>query len=101
MDIATMMLMLAIGSFIFALLLVVLKFIGSNRQEVPFWIMAKIHQAIGSLVLFYRGSSYDAVAMLGNAALLIGLSYEAWTIRILAGKPAKLKRWFYFLIATA
>lgn len=52
MDLRTVILMLAVGSFIYALLLIVFKFNKSNPQEVPCWITAKILQGIGSLMLF-------------------------------------------------
>ena len=39
MERATVMLMLAVGSFIFGLLLVTLKYSNSQPQEVPYWII--------------------------------------------------------------
>ncbi|NLY42557.1 MAG: diguanylate cyclase [Clostridiaceae bacterium] len=78
--------MLAIGSFLFALLLIVFKFNNNNFQEVPFWITAKILQASGSLLLCFRINNYDSLTMIANIFLLLGCAYEAWAIRILSGK---------------
>ncbi len=89
MDLGTIILMLAVGSFLFGLLLVVFKYKKSNPQEVPFWIMAKFLQAAGSLILYHRTGSYDALTMVANALLLSGCAYETWTIRVLCGKTVK------------
>lgn len=89
MDLGTVMLMLAIGSLLFGLLLVVFKYKKNNPQEVPFWITAKILQAVGSLMLYYRTNSFDGLTVLANTFLLSGCAYEAWTIRILSGQNVK------------
>lgn len=86
MELATIMLMLAVGSFIFALLLVVLKFRNGNPQEVPYWIAAKLFQAAGSFMLYSSVGTFSALTVLGNIALLVGCAYEAWAVRILSGK---------------
>ena len=91
MDIRTVMLMLAVGSLLFGLLLVIFKFNKNNPQEVPFWIAAKFLQAAGSLILYHRTSTYDSLTMLANAALLLGCAYEAWAVRVLTGQL--VKRW--------
>ena len=91
MDLRTLMLMLAIGSFLYGLLLIIFKLKRENPQEVPFWITAKILQASGSLMLFYRTNIFDSLTILANAVLLSGCAYEAWTIRILSGQSVKRK----------
>lgn len=95
MDLRTVMLMLAIGSFLFGLLLISFKFNKSNPQKVPFWITAKILQAAGSFMLYYRTSMFDGLAILANITLLLGCAYEAWAVRILSGKH--VKNWLHLL----
>jgi|BioPla2DNA2_1021312.scaffolds.fasta_scaffold07438_1 diguanylate cyclase (GGDEF)-like protein/PAS domain S-box-containing protein len=85
MDVATVMLMLAVGSFLFGLLLVVLKFNVNNRPGVPFWTLAKFSQAVGSLLLYQRVQTYDGLTVLAHVALALGCAYEAWAVRILTG----------------
>jgi len=51
MDLRTVMLMLAVGSFLFGLLLVIFKYHKKSPQEVPYWITAKMLQGGGSLML--------------------------------------------------
>ena len=87
MDLRTVMLMLAVGSFVFGLLLLILKFVGSNRQRVRFWIAAKFLQAAGSLLLYYRVGIFDSMTVLAHTALLLGCAYEAWAVRVLTGRP--------------
>ena len=91
MDIRTVMLMLAVGSFLFGLLLVMFKIKKNNPQQVPFWIVAKFLQAAGSLMLFYRTETFDVITMLANIVLLLGCSYEAWAVRIISGQTVKRK----------
>ncbi|HHY81995.1 MAG TPA: diguanylate cyclase [Clostridiales bacterium] len=89
MDLRTVMLMLAVGSFLYGLLLVIFKFKTNSFQEVPFWITAKNLQAAGSLLLYFRTSAYDGFTMLANTFLLLGCAYEACAIRILSGYNMK------------
>lgn len=89
MDLGTVMLLLAVGSFVFGLLLVVLKFSGQGQQEVPFWVFAKFSQAAGSLLLYFRVDRYDALSVLVNATLVLGCAYEAWTVAILSDREVK------------
>jgi diguanylate cyclase (GGDEF)-like protein/PAS domain S-box-containing protein len=88
-DLRTVVLMLAIGSFLFGILLVLFKYNNSNPQEVPYWITAKFLQAAGSMMLFYRIGTYDGFTVLANASLLLGCAYEAWAIRILSGQDVR------------
>ena len=88
-DLRIIRLILAIGSFIYGMLLILFKFNKKSPQEVPFWIMAKILQGIGSLLLFYSTDILDAVTMLGSIILLLGCSYEAWAIRIISEQNVK------------
>jgi len=88
-DLKTVMLMLAVGSFIFGLLLVIFKFNKNNPQKVPFWIAAKFLQAAGSLMLYYRAGIFDGLTMKANVVLLLGCAYEVWTVRFLLGQAVK------------
>jgi len=88
-DIRTVKLMLAVGSFLLGLLLIIFKFKRKNPQEVPFWIRAKMLQAIGSLMLYCWSGSFDAFSALANAVLIMGCAYEAWAVRFLTGKLVK------------
>lgn len=66
------MLMLAAGSFLFGLLLAMFRFNKTNPQKVPFWVEAKILQAAGSLMLYFRTTTFDGLTVLANTALLSG-----------------------------
>ncbi|NLW23277.1 MAG: diguanylate cyclase [Tissierellia bacterium] len=93
MDLKTVMLILAVGSFLFGLLLAVFKF----SRKVPFWLPAKHLQAVGSLLLYFRTNTFDALTLLANIFLLLGCAYEAWAIKILSGKWVKGQH--HFLIS--
>jgi diguanylate cyclase (GGDEF)-like protein/PAS domain S-box-containing protein len=90
-ELKTVMLLLAVGSFIFALLLVIFKVNNNNPKEVPYWITAKMLQAAGSFMLFLRTQEYDGLTVAANAVLLTGCAYEAWAVRFLAGKSIRHK----------
>lgn len=89
MDLRTVMLMMAIGSLLFGLLLIVFKYKKSNPQDVPYWITAKILQAAGSLMLYIRTNTFDGITLMGNVFLLLGCAYETWAVRILSGQQVK------------
>ncbi len=89
MDLRTVILMMAIGSLLFGLLLIVFKYKKDNPQEVPFWITAKMLQAFGSFLLYLRTDRFDGLTVLANIFLLLGCAYESWTIRILSGQYVK------------
>lgn len=95
MDLRTVMLMLAAGSLLFGLLLVLFQLNRNNPQKVPFWVEAKILQAAGSLMLYFRTSTFDGLTFLANTTLLLGCAYEAWAVRILSGET--VKRWVHIL----
>ncbi|HHW30741.1 MAG TPA: diguanylate cyclase [Clostridiaceae bacterium] len=89
MDLRTIILMLAIGSFLFGILLIIFKLNKNDPQEVPYWIQAKILQAVGSLLLYYRTNTYDSLTLLANIVLILGCAYEAWAVKILSGQLVK------------
>lgn len=76
-ELKTVMLMLAVGSYIFGLLLVVFKVNNNNPKEVPYQITAKMLQGTGSLLLFIRTDVYDGLTMAANLFLISGCAYEA------------------------
>ncbi|MGI6758431.1 MAG: PAS domain-containing protein [Bacilli bacterium] len=95
MELRTVMLMLAIGSFLFAILLIIFKFRKEAPQEVPYWIVAKFLQGVGSLILYFKTTTYDVITMTANLILLLGCAYEVWVIRILSGHT--VKRWVHLV----
>jgi len=86
LDLRTMTLMLAMGSFLYGLLLAVFKLNKNNPQKVPFWAAAKILQGSGALVLYFRTDTFDGLTSLAFTFILLGCAYEAWAVRYLAGK---------------
>lgn len=95
MDLRTVMLMLAMGSFLYGLLLAVFKLNKNNPQKVPFWGTAKILQGTGSLILYFRTHTFDGLTSLAFIILLLGCAYEAWAVRYLSGKL--VRRWLHIL----
>jgi len=94
-DLRTVMLMLAMGSFLYGLLLAVFKLNKNNPQKVPFWGTAKILQGTGSLILYFRTHTFDGLTSLAFIILLLGCAYEAWAVRYLSGKL--VRRWLHIL----
>ncbi|MGI6551544.1 MAG: sensor domain-containing diguanylate cyclase [Bacillota bacterium] len=89
MDLRTVMLMLAVGSFLFGLLLIVFRMKKNSPQIVPYWITAKHLQAAGFFMLYLRTNTFDGLPILANTALILGCSYEAWAVRFLTGRLVK------------
>ena len=86
MDIRTVMLMLAVGSTLFGLLLVIFKLDRNNPHHIPFWTFAKFLQAAGSFLMYLRPGTFDTLTVLACTALLLGCVYETWTILYLTGE---------------
>jgi diguanylate cyclase (GGDEF)-like protein/PAS domain S-box-containing protein len=99
MDLKTVMLMLAVGSFSLGLLLVLFKFSLGKPRLAPFWVEAKMMQAVGSFLLYLRTDIFDCVTAQANAALLLGCAYEAWAVRELSG--LKVRRRLHLLSSVA
>jgi len=85
-DLKTVTLLLAMGSFLYGLLLAFFKLNRNNPQKVPFWGIAKILQGIGTLVLYLGTDTFDGLASLAFAFILLGCAYEAWAVLYLSGK---------------
>lgn len=82
MDINTVILALAIGSFVFGALLMLFQFRKEQSERIPFWVAAKFMQGTGSLLLYYRND----IPMIANSLLLCGCAYEAWAIFYITGR---------------
>jgi len=80
------MLMLAVGSTLFGLLLVIFKLDRNNPHHIPFWTFAKFLQAAGSFLMYLRPGTFDTLTVLACTALLLGCVYETWTILYLTGE---------------
>lgn len=86
-DARTIILLLAIGSFVFFCLLLIYECRKESSQRIPFWAGAKLLQAIGSFILFWRGPLPDFVTVAtANNLLLLGCAYEGWAIFYLVGR---------------
>jgi len=99
MDLGTVMLLLSVGSFLFAFLLMIFKFNKNNPQNVPFWIAAKILQGCGSLMLYFRTTDFDALTITANTTLLLGCAYEAYAVGTLVER--KISRRHHLLTSLA
>jgi hypothetical protein len=86
------MLMLAVGSYLFGLLILLFRLNKNNPYIVPFWVEAKMLQATGSLMLYFRTGAFDGATLAANTVLLLGCAYEAWAIRILSGQTVKRRQ---------
>ncbi len=82
MDTKTVILALAIGSFVFGALLILFQFRKEQSERIPFWVAAKFMQGTGSLLLYYR----DDIPVLASSLLLCGCAYEAWAIFYITGR---------------
>jgi diguanylate cyclase (GGDEF)-like protein len=88
MDTRTVILLLALGSFVFCLLLVVFQYHKDASQRIPYLASAKFLQGLGSLTMYLRGPTPDfATIVTGNALVLIGCAYEYWAVLYLVGRP--------------
>lgn len=98
MELRTVMLMLAIGSYLLGFLLIIFRLNKNNPQNVPYWGLAKILQGTGSLLLFFWTEKYNYLTLLASLTLLIGYAFEAWTVIFLTGKSIKPKMQFLLII---
>lgn len=87
MDIKTIILTLAIGSFVFGFLLMLFQIGKKQAERIPFWVTAKFMQGAGSLLLYYREATPEFVTLVvANSLLLCGCAYEAWAIFHITGR---------------
>ncbi|MBF0304003.1 MAG: diguanylate cyclase [Desulfamplus sp.] len=86
-DVRTIILMLAIGSFVFGLLLVIFQYHKESSEWIPIWIAAKFLQGLGSLILYFRVPSPEFMTVFtGNNLVLLGCAYEGWAVFYITGR---------------
>jgi PAS domain S-box-containing protein len=87
-NIQTAILALAVGNFVFGLMLVLFQIHEERSRRIPFWTAAKFLQCVGWLFLAGRGTIPDTLSVLvGNFALLCGFAYECWAMYRISGRP--------------
>lgn len=87
MDVRTIILMLAIGSFVFGLLLVIFQYHKESSEWIPIWIAAKFLQGLGSLILYFRVPSPEFMTVFtANNLVLLGCAYEGWAVFYITGR---------------
>ncbi|MBF0411469.1 MAG: diguanylate cyclase [Desulfamplus sp.] len=86
-DVRTIILMLAIGSFVFGLLLVIFQYHKESSEWIPIWIAAKFLQGLGSLILYFRVPSPEFMTVFtANNLVLLGCAYEGWAVFYITGR---------------
>ncbi|MEI7732591.1 MAG: hypothetical protein WCO56_23670 [Verrucomicrobiota bacterium] len=95
MDSKTIILLLSIGSYVFALLLILYQWGKEKSQWIPYWITAKFLQGTGSLFLYLQSGPPEITTLLfANGALLLGCAYEAWAIFFILGRSVSRRTHF-------
>ncbi len=96
MDIRTIILLLAISSFVFGLLLIVFQHEKSslNTHVVRYWIIAKFLQGTGS-VLLYLDLPFELLFLIAEGLIILGCAYECWAIYYITDHPVnqQIQRW--------
>ena len=91
LDIRTIILTLAFGNFVFAVVLILLQKGQEAVQRNHFWSTAKFLQCSGWLLLAGRGTLPDLLSYtLGNFCLISGFAYECWAIFRISDRPVPL-----------
>ncbi|CAH2031833.1 PAS domain-containing sensor histidine kinase [Trichlorobacter ammonificans] len=100
MDIKTVILTLAIGSFVFGTILILFQYGKEPSQRIPFWVTAKFMQGGGSLLLYARDATPEFIGVLvANCLLLSGCAYEGWAIVHITGR--RVSRFLHVSTAAA
>jgi signal transduction histidine kinase/FixJ family two-component response regulator len=87
MDFKTLILTLAIGSFVFGFVLLLFQYREERSRRIPFWVAAKFLQGAGSLLLFYRDVTPEYMTVvIANTLLLSGCAYEGWAVFHITGR---------------
>lgn len=87
LDIKTVILTLAIGSFVFGTILALFQYGKEPSLRIPFWVTAKFMQGAGSLLLYFRDTTPDVLSVLvANSLLLGGCAYEGWAVFHITGR---------------
>ena len=87
MDPRSLILSLAIGSFVFAGLLYIFQRNKPREQRIPFWITAKCLQGAGSLCLYFLSPTPPDFPIVAALLLLTGCAYESWALFAICGHP--------------
>ena len=87
MDQSSLILSLAIGSFVFAGLLYIFQRNKPREQRIPFWITAKCLQGVGSLCLYFLRPTPPDFPIVAAPLLLTGCAYECWALFAICGHP--------------
>ncbi|HML56190.1 MAG TPA: diguanylate cyclase [Solidesulfovibrio magneticus] len=87
MDQSSLILSLAIGSFVFAGLLYIFQRNKPHEQRIPFWITAKCLQGAGSLCLYFLSPTPPGFPIVAAPLLLTGCAYECWALFAICGHP--------------
>lgn len=87
MDTNTVILTLAIGSFVFGTILILFQIGKDPSRRIPFWVSAKFLQGAGSLLLYISDTPPDSMTILfANSLLLTGCAYEGWAVFYITGR---------------
>lgn len=87
MDVKTVILTLAIGSFVFGTVLLLFQYGEEPSRRIPFWVPAKFMQGAGSLLLYAGDTMPEFMGVLAaNSLLLGGCAYEGWAIVHITGR---------------
>jgi diguanylate cyclase (GGDEF)-like protein/PAS domain S-box-containing protein len=87
MDPRSLILCLAVGSFVFAGLLCIFQRGRPRELRIPFWIPAKCLQGAGSFCLYYFDAPPPHYNALSASLLLTGCAYETWAMFAICGHP--------------
>ena len=87
MDPRSLILCLAVGSFVFAGLLCIFQRGRPRELRIPFWIPAKCLQGAGSFCLYYFDAPPPHYNALSASLLLTGCAYETWAMFTICGHP--------------
>ena len=99
MEINTIILALAIGSFVFGFILLLFQYGKEPSAKIPFWVVAKFLQGTGSLLLYFGDALPESgIILVANPLLLTGCAYEGWAVFHITGR--KIQRHLH-LCATA
>ncbi|MBB1126227.1 sensor domain-containing diguanylate cyclase [Thiospirillum jenense] len=100
MDVRTVILTLAISSFVFGFLLIIFQHQKENldSQVIRYWIIAKFLQGAGSLLL-YLNLPAEVLFLIAETLIIIGCAYESWAIFYITDKSVNQQtQWLVSLV---
>ncbi len=87
MDTNTIILAVALGSFIFGFLLILFQYDQDDSRRIPFWITAKFLQGTGTLSFYFCETVSSPLVVIASTVLLLsGCAYEAWAVFYITGR---------------